>query len=124
MTSVKAVSHAPATADSDDIFFMTNLSPRMTGLPMTVWVSPRGNARHDLRVKVNMTHGNQMNAANTAVVAVRPAPRIIAGHLAGDDERAVFRWVALNEPALVAYSDGQIDTIQLGNLLKPLPPAP
>ena len=85
--------------------------------------SDAGNARHDLRVKVNMTHGNQMNAANTAVVAVRPSPRIIAGRLAADDERAVFRWVALNEPALVAYWDGQIDTIQLGHLLKSLPAA-
>ena len=91
---------------------------------MTVRVSSRGNARHDVRVKVNMTHGNQMNAANTAVVAVRPSPRIVAGHLAGDDERAVFRWVSINEPALIAYWDGQIDTIQLGHLLRPLPPAP
>ena len=40
-------------------FVMANLSPRMTGLPMTVWVSPRGNARHDVRIKVNTTHGNQ-----------------------------------------------------------------
>jgi len=71
-----------------------------------------------------MTYGNQMNAANTAVVAVRPVPRIIAGHLAADDERAVFRWVSLNEPALIAYWDGQIDTIQLGRLLRPLPAAP
>ncbi len=91
---------------------------------MTVRVSSRGNARHDVRVKVNMTHGNQMNAANTAVVAVRPSPRIVAGHLAEDDERAVFRWVSINEPALIAYWDGQIDTIQLGHLLRPLPPAP
>jgi len=111
-------------AETEDLFEMANLFPATTGLPMTVWVSPRGNARHDLRVKVNMTHGNQMNAANTAVVAVRPSPRIIAGRLAADDERAVFRWVSLNEAALVAYWDGQIDTIQLGQLLKPLSPTP
>ena len=110
--------------ETEDLFEMANLFPATTGLPMTVWVSPRGNARHDVRVKVNMTHGNQMNAANTAVVAVRPAPRVLAGHLAADDERAVFRWVSLNEPALVAYWDGQIDTIQLGQLLKPVPPTP
>ena len=58
--------------ETEDLFEMANLFPATTGLPMTVWVSPRGNARHDVRVKVNMTHGNQMNAANTAVVAVRP----------------------------------------------------
>ena len=45
--------------DTDELFEMANLFPRTTGLPMTVWVSPRGNARHDLRVKVDMTYGNQ-----------------------------------------------------------------
>ena len=29
---------------------MANLTPRMTGLPMVVWVSHRGRARHDVRV--------------------------------------------------------------------------
>jgi hypothetical protein len=41
--------------DADALFEMANLFPGTTGLPMTVWVSPRGNARHDVRVKVNMT---------------------------------------------------------------------
>ena len=63
---------------SEDLFEMANLYPGTTGLPMTVRVSPRGDARHDVRTKVNMTHGNQMNIANTAVVAVRPAPRVSA----------------------------------------------
>jgi len=114
----------PPESEADDLFEMANLFPVTTGLPMTLWVSPRGNARHDVRVKVNMTHGNQMNPANTAVVAVRPAPRITAGRLSSDDERAVFQWVSLNEAALVAYWDGQIDTIQLGHLLQPLSAAP
>jgi hypothetical protein len=115
---------APPPAETEDLFDMANLFPVTTGLPMTVWVSPRGNARHDVRVKVNMTHGNQMNPANTAVVAVRPSPQVIAGQLSPDDERAVFQWVSLNEAALVAYWDGQIDTIQLGHLLKPRSAAP
>ena len=113
-----------AETEAEDLFEMANLFPVTTGLPMTLWVSPRGNARHDVRVKVNMTHGNQMNPANTAVVAIRPSPRIIAGQLSPDDERAVFQWVTLNQIALVSYWDGQIDTIQLGQLLKPLSSAP
>ena len=71
--------------DADELFEMANLFPRTTGLPMTVWVSPRGNGRHDARVKVDMTHGDQMDIANTAVVGVRPSPRVIAGHLSPDD---------------------------------------
>jgi len=109
--------------DNDrDLFEMANLYPDTTGLPMTVWVSPRGKARHDVRVKINMTHGNQMNIADTAVVGVRPRPRLIAGQLSPVDTQAVFRWVALNTDALVAYWKGQIDTARMIHALKPLPP--
>src|SRR6516225_11321249 len=107
--------------DDRDLFEMANLYPDTTGLPMTVWVSPRGKARHDVRVKVNMTHGDQMNIANTAVVGVRPAPHLIAGHLSPDDQRAAFEWISLNTAAIVEYWDGRIDMIELGQLLKRLP---
>lgn len=117
----EVVSEDAEPLEADDLFEMANLFPRTTGLPMTVWVSPRGNARHDVRVKVNLTHGNQMNAANTAVVGVRPLPRVIAGQLSPDDASAVFQWISLNAAALIAYWDGQIDTVQLGQILQPLP---
>jgi hypothetical protein len=108
-------------SETDELFEIANLFPRTTGLPMTVWVSPRGNARHDVRVKVNMTHGNQMTVSNTAVVGVRPTPHIIAGQLPPDDQRAVLEWVSLNADALVAYWEGRIDTVQLGEALKRIP---
>lgn len=31
---------------------MVNLRPEETGLPVIVWISMRGDARHDVRVKV------------------------------------------------------------------------
>ncbi len=108
-------------SETAELFEMANLFPRTTGLPMTVWVSPRGNARHDVRVRVNMTHGNQMTVSNTAVVGVRPTPHIIAGRLPPDDQRAVLEWVSLNADALVAYWEGRIDTVQLGQALKRIP---
>jgi hypothetical protein len=101
-----------------DLFEMANLYPNTTGLPMTVWVSPRGGARHDVQIKVNMTHGKQMNIANTAVVALRPQPTVIAGDLSAKDQTAVFAWATKNLDALVAYWEGQIDTIELGQRLQ------
>jgi hypothetical protein len=117
----KTSAHELAT---DEPFEMANLYPRTTGLPMTVWLSPRGNARHDVRIKVNMTHGNQMTVDNTAVVAVRPAPRVLAGRLSTDDRQAVFNWINLNAAAIIAYWDGDIDTVQLSQMLQPLPANP
>jgi hypothetical protein len=105
--------------DADERFEMANLFPRTTGLPMTVWLSPCGNARHDVRVKVNTPHSDQKNIANTAMVGLRPTPHVIAGQL--DDRQAVFEWVSLNIAALVAYWEGRIDAIELGQLLKRIP---
>src|SRR6266852_3566900 len=120
MKSSNAMSEKADARTSDELFEMANLYPRTTGLPMTVWVSPRGNARHDVRVKVNMAHGNQMTVDNAAVVGVRPAPHLVAGRLSTGDQQAVFTWIALNAPIIIAYWDGTIDTAELIQSLKPL----
>lgn len=121
VSRLQDASTAAEAPEADDLFETANLFPATTGLPMTVWLSPRGDARHDVQVKVNLTHGNQMNAADTAVVGVRPAPRVISGRLAVADRRAVFAWILLNADALVEYWEGRLDTIQLGRLLKSTP---
>ncbi len=124
MKSNTPISEQANAITSDELFEMANLYPRTTGLPMTVWVGPRGNARHDVRIKVNMSHGNQMNVDNTAVVGVRSAPHLIAGRLSSQDQRLVFEWVGLNTAAIIAYWDGDIDTAELIQALKRLPPTP
>jgi hypothetical protein len=67
---------------------MANLRPAMTGLPMVVWVSERGLARDDVRVKVSAIHGSRVHG-DMAAVAMRPAPRLIAGHLSASDLQVV-----------------------------------
>jgi hypothetical protein len=103
-----------------DLFEMANLYPRDTGLPMTIWVSPRGHARHDVRVKVSMTPGDRMDADNTATVAVRPHPRVLHGELSPNEAASVSAWVGLNEGALVDYWNGVISTVEFVNRLSKL----
>ena len=62
----------PDFEEDQDLFEMANLYPRTTGLPRTVWVSPKGLARHDVRVNVSMLLGDRVDAENTAIVGVRP----------------------------------------------------
>src|SRR5690349_10779228 len=100
---------------------MTNFSPRMTGLPMSIWVSPRGNTRHDARIKVNMIHGRQMSIDNTAVIALRPVPRVVAGRLGPDDRRLVHDGMKLDYEAVLAYWNEEIETDELIERLKRLP---
>jgi hypothetical protein len=121
MKSNRPISENANAITSDELFEMANLYPRTTGLPMTVWVGPRGHARHDVRVKVNKTHGNQMNVDNTAIVGVRPDPHMVAGRLSSDDERLVFEWIKINAGAVIDYWEGTIDTLELVQALKRLP---
>jgi hypothetical protein len=107
---------------TEDFFEMANLYPQTTGLPMVVWASERGRARHDARVKVNQSHGARMLPGNLATVAVRPMPRLVAGQLSADDLQAVGAWIKLNESALLDYWDYRIDTAELIHRLQRLLP--
>jgi hypothetical protein len=110
-----------AENEADELFSMVNLSPRLTGLTMTVWVSPRGQARHDVRIKVNLAHGRRMTIHDAAVVTVRPSPQDLSGQLPPPDLHAVSAWIRLNEAALVDYWEFRIDTDELLQRLRPLP---
>jgi len=101
-----------------DFFLMANLRPKTTGLPMVVWVSERGNARHDVRVKVALQHGDRIDPSHTAIFGVRPTPGLISGYLSAADQRVVSDWIKLNEAAIVEYWDGVIDTSELLGRLK------
>ena len=106
---------------ADELFLMTNLSPRTTGLPMVVWVGPRYGARHDVRIKVMQAHGDRMDPGNLAVIAVRPTPYIVQGHLSAPDLRAVRRWIELNRAAILDHWSEVIDGAELVQRLQRLP---
>jgi hypothetical protein len=102
----------------DDLYEIANLFPRTTELPMTVWVSPRGGARHDARVKVSTRPGDRITLDELAVVGVRPVPSLIEGTLAAPDLEVVSRWIELNREAIIGYWDGALDTLELAQALR------
>lgn len=108
------------TKTVDAPFEMTMLYPRDTGLPMTVWASPRGPARHDARIKVCRTHGDNMDPTNLAVVAIRPVPRAVYGPLAQSDFAPIADWITLNEDALVGLWSGTLGMIEFVGRLRRL----
>ncbi len=116
----KRIVKAPRGSEPNDTFEMANLYPRDTGLPMTIWVSPRGRARHDARIKVCLTPGDRMDAGNTAVVAIRPRPRLISGELTARDFELVAGWIARNAEALIDYWNGTLSTVEFAQRMEKL----
>jgi hypothetical protein len=46
---------------------------------MIVWISERGRARRDVRVKVSLVHGRRARPDRPASVSVRPTVEVVAG---------------------------------------------
>jgi len=105
----------------DDGYLMANLPPRLTGLPMIIWVSERGSARHDVRIKVNPVHAPRVDYTNLATVAVRPVPRLVVGQLSAADLAAVSDWIGLNEAVILDYWESRIYTDEMIARLQRLP---
>jgi hypothetical protein len=89
------------------VFEMANLRPERTGLPFVVFISQRGGARHDVRVK--LASGAKVHPSDMITVAVRPTPRIIRGRLNRQEFDLVRRWIELNIDVLVDYWNGDIE---------------
>lgn len=106
-----------ASGEAIDPYLMANLSSRTTGLPLTVWVSQRGHASHDARIKVSLTPG-KMDIDNLVSVGIRPQPWRVTEGLDNADFEQIARWIKLNETALLQYWDEVIDTGELISKLK------
>ena len=101
---------------------MANLSPALTGLPMIVWISERGRARHDVRMKVPLVHGRRARPDRAASVSVGP---IVAGpDLDPRGLERVRQWIELNREAIIAYWNGDLLTDEVIVRLKPIAPSP
>jgi hypothetical protein len=83
---------------------MANVRPEKTGLPFVVFISQRGNARHDARVKVSY---QPVTSRFVASVAIRDG-RITNGTLQPSELRALQKWLDLNRDVLMKLWDGEI----------------
>ncbi len=94
-------------AEGQALFEMANLRPERTGLPFVVFISQKGGARHDVRVKI--AHGAKVRPSEMATVSVRPKVRVIRGVLDPDDLALLTEWIELNKDVLIDYWNGEIE---------------
>ena len=106
-------------AEGQALFEMANLRPERTGLPFVVFISQKGGARHDVRVKI--ARGAKVRPAEMVTVAVRPKPRVIRGALDPDDLVLLAEWIELNRDVLIDYWNADIEyTEDAISALRPL----
>ncbi len=106
-------------AEGQALFEMANSRPERTGLPFVVFISQKGAARHDVRVKV--ARSAKVRPSEIITVAVRPSIRIIRGRLDPRDLELLARWIELNRDVLIDYWNGVIEyTEDALNAVKPI----
>jgi hypothetical protein len=103
----------------DERYAMINLRGRSTGLPMNIWIGPRGHARHAARIKVQMDHRAQFDLGQLAVIGIDPI-ELIEGRLSTDDLVLIRRYVTLNRQAILDHWRETTDGVELARALKPL----
>ena len=108
--------------NEDDPFAMANLRPDDTGLPMTVWVSERAGAPHDVR-----SQGLYLCTAHACCRQVPPALLCARRRISplGIYPRPTCGQSAIgfgvNEAVLIDYWQGAISTVELIQRLQRLP---
>jgi hypothetical protein len=96
---------------------MVSYRKNVTGVDHTLFISPRGNARHGPRVKVAIDPPDSLDPRSvTATVALDGI--LVAGDIAPELLRQVQRFIELNHQALLDYWDYRIDTDQLRQRLQ------
>jgi hypothetical protein len=114
----------PAVDESDEdlLFLMASLSPRITGLPFAVWISPSGNGKHAARVKASFRP--QMVPSEMASVTVHPPITEIGPmKLTGQQFKLLSRWIELNRDVIIKLWNGEIEYFDEAiAALKPIQP--
>ena len=101
------------------LFEMANLRPERTGLPFVVFISQKGGAKHDVRVKI--ARGAKVRPSEMLTATVRPTVRIIGGQLSARELALLTQWIELNQDVLVRYWNGDIEyTEDAINAIKPI----
>ena len=104
---------------SVDLMEMTYFRPNRTGLPLTIFVSKRGGARHDVRIKVSRSTSPNKNEMTS--ISVRPGVEITDGpSLSAGDFEIISRWIDGNRDALIRIWEdtGDLDSVDIAAMLE------
>ena len=107
-SKLKTFDETVVEPQGDGLFEMANISPKRTGLPFVVWISPRAGAPPDVRVKISK--GPKVHSSELVSVAIRPDVHVVGGgKMSARDLALLQKWVDLNRDVIIKYWDGDIE---------------
>jgi hypothetical protein len=110
----------------DDLFEMSNIRKRTSGLPVNIYVSSGGsvNKRHGPRIKVMTNTGDNFNPRETFGVILKRniTPDDVIGYdtLTNDVLNALREYINKNYDVLMKYWNDEIDTTEMVQELRSL----
>jgi hypothetical protein len=105
------------TALYDELEEMVSYRKNVTGVDHTLFISPRGNSRHEPRVKIAIDPPHSIDPrGQTAAVTLDGL--VVIGPIPARLLTQVRRFVAINRDTLLAYWNYEIDTDELRKRLK------
>ena len=96
---------------SSNLFFMTTLRPKRTGLLFVVYVSPKGRVAQRPRIKASNKYGEKASEGDWFDVIIEDQPQVIGDctGLKGCDVEMAKKWVRVNKDKLLKIWEDEMD---------------
>ena len=96
---------------SSNLFFMTILRPKRTGLPFVVYVSPKGNVAHGPRIQAANKYGEKASEGDWFTITIEDQPLVIGEStgLKRCDVQMAKQWVRVNKDKLLNIWEDNVD---------------
>jgi hypothetical protein len=102
-----------------DLQEMVSYRKNVTGVSHTIFISPKGNARHAPRIKVAINPPDSIDP-RSETVAIGFDGKVVAGVIEPELLQQARQFIERNRDVLLDYWDYRIDTEELRQRLRPI----
>lgn len=106
-------------ADQLDLQEMVSYRKNVTGIAHTIFISPKGHARHGPRIKVAIAPHDSLDPRSTTA-SIAFDGQVMAGAVPPELLHRLRRFITRNRQVLTDYWEYRIDTDELRQRLKPI----
>ena len=101
--------------ENSNLYEMANIKQSTSGLPVIIFISPKGRANHGHRVKVQNNYSSNTQEGNFFSITISEDPEIIGdiGEVKSSDLRKIREFVIKNKEVLLDYWNDKIDTAEV-----------